>query len=47
VTNSVSKKTSYVVVGESPGSKLAKAELLGVARIGEPELRELLARGPG
>jgi len=46
VTNSVSKKTSYVVLGESPGSKLAKAEQLGVPRIGEPELRELLTRGP-
>ena len=45
VTNSVSKKTSYVVVGESPGSKLAKAEELGVPILGEPEFRELLANG--
>jgi DNA ligase (NAD+) len=45
VTNSVSKKTSYVVVGESPGSKFAKAEQLGVPTIGEPELRELLDHG--
>ena len=45
VTSSVSKKTSYVVVGDSPGSKLAKAEALGVAMIGEPELRDLLDHG--
>jgi DNA ligase (NAD+) len=46
VTGSVSKKTSYVVVGESPGSKLAKAEQLGVPTLGEPELRHLLQHGP-
>jgi DNA ligase (NAD+) len=46
VTGSVSKKTSYVVVGASPGSKLAKAEQLGVTTLDEDALRELLANGP-
>jgi len=43
VTSSVSKKTDYVVAGESAGSKLAKAERLGVAVLDEDGLRELLA----
>ena len=42
VTGSVSKKTDYVVVGDSPGSKLAKAEKLGVEIIDEAGLRDLL-----
>jgi DNA ligase (NAD+) len=46
VTGSVSKKTSYVVVGASAGSKLAKAEQLGVALLDEDALRELLEHGP-
>jgi DNA ligase (NAD+) len=46
VTGSVSKKTSYVVVGESPGSKLAKAEQLGVTTLDEDALRHLLEHGP-
>jgi DNA ligase (NAD+) len=42
VTGSVSKKTSYVLAGESPGTKLAKAEQLGVEVIDEARFRELL-----
>jgi DNA ligase (NAD+) len=38
VTDSVSKKTSYLVLGTDPGSKLAKAEALGVTIIDETEL---------
>ena len=46
VTSSVSKKTDYVVAGESAGSKLAKAERLGVPVLDEPALIDLLEHGP-
>ena len=46
VTSSVSKKTSYVLVGENPGSKLAKAEALGVTLLNEDAFVQLLERGP-
>ncbi len=41
VTDSVSKNTSYLVLGEAPGSKYEKAKSLGVKIIGEEELRKL------
>ncbi|MGB3676216.1 MAG: NAD-dependent DNA ligase LigA, partial [Candidatus Nanopelagicales bacterium] len=46
VTGSVSKKTSFVVAGESPGSKLDKAESLGVPVLDAAGLRQLLVDGP-
>ena len=41
VTDSISKKTSYLVLGEAPGSKYDKAKSLGVKIIGEEELKKL------
>jgi DNA ligase (NAD+) len=44
VSDSVSRKTNYLLCGESPGSKLAKAKELDVPVIREDELQRLLRR---
>ncbi|HYQ78612.1 MAG TPA: NAD-dependent DNA ligase LigA [Solirubrobacterales bacterium] len=44
VTSSVSKKTDYVVAGDNPGSKLAKAEKFETEILDEAGLRELVGR---
>jgi DNA ligase (NAD+) len=41
--SAVSKKTDYVLVGSDPGSKLAKAQELGVPVIDEAKFKDLLA----
>jgi DNA ligase (NAD+) len=46
-SGSVSKKTDYVVVGESAGSKADKAEQLGVPILDEAGFERLLTDGPG
>ena len=42
VSESVSKKTDYVITGADPGEKLAKAQELGVRILNEQEFRSLL-----
>ncbi len=42
ISGSVSKKTSYLLLGESPGSKFEKATSLGVKTLSEAEFRKLL-----
>ncbi|MGC8916459.1 MAG: NAD-dependent DNA ligase LigA [Thermoanaerobaculum sp.] len=43
VSDSVSRKTSFLIVGENPGSKLEKARSLGVPTLDEAQLRQLLS----
>jgi DNA ligase (NAD+) len=47
VSGSVSKKTSFVVVGENAGSKLDKAQALGVRTVDEDELQQILSEATG
>ncbi len=42
VSSSVTKKTSYVLVGDSPGSKAEKAQTLDIPMIGEDDLRQMV-----
>ena len=46
ITSSVTKNTDYLVVGESPGSKLAAAERLGTPVLNEERFIEFLANPP-
>jgi DNA ligase (NAD+) len=45
VSGSVSKKTSYLVAGSDPGSKLDRAGELGVAVLDEEQLMAMIAQG--
>lgn len=47
VTDTVSRKTSFLVVGENPGSKLEKARALGVPTLSEAELYRLIEERTG
>lgn len=45
VSGSVSKKTTYIVAGEDPGAKLAKAQELGIPVLNEGQLMDLIKVG--
>lgn len=42
-SSSVTKKTDYLIVGEKAGSKLAKAQQLGIRTLTEQEFEDMLA----
>ena len=44
ISNSVSKKTAGLIVGEEPGSKLKKAQDAGIAILDEEALKKLVSR---
>ncbi|UCG94413.1 MAG: NAD-dependent DNA ligase LigA, partial [Candidatus Aerophobus sp.] len=44
VSNSVSSKTAYVVVGDSPGAKLGRAQKLGIPTLEEKEFIKLVKK---
>jgi len=44
VSSSVSRNTTYVIVGESPGSKFKKAQKLGIPTLGEKEFSRLIGK---
>ncbi|MBE9215429.1 NAD-dependent DNA ligase LigA [Plectonema cf. radiosum LEGE 06105] len=46
VTDSISKNTDYLVVGENAGSKLSKAEKLGITQLSEQQLLEMIECSP-
>jgi len=45
VTSSVSKSTDFVLVGQNPGSKLAKARELGIKILTEEEFYDMMSKG--
>jgi len=47
VSSTVSKKTSYLLLGENPGSKYDKARDLDIPIVDEAQLREMIAGNPG
>jgi len=44
-SSSVSKKTDFVLAGENPGSKINKAQKLGVKVIGESQFLDMIGKG--